>query len=75
MLNARQTGSEEVKASGAINKKHIHTPNAQCMLISSEDFRFITLTISGIFHKGNIIAAINAIFCVIIPPKKKMPVF
>ena len=65
MLNARQTRSAEVKACGAINRKHTHTPAAQCMLISSEDFLLTTLTMSGILNKGNAIAATNAIFSII----------
>ncbi|MBU0694196.1 MAG: hypothetical protein KKC11_05950 [Candidatus Omnitrophica bacterium] len=65
ILNIRQTGSEEQKPAGAISKKHVHTPNVQYGLISLEDFLFIILTISGIFHKGSIIAAINAIFSII----------
>lgn len=70
MLNVRQTGSAERKASGAINKKHIHTPNAQYKLMSLEDLLLITLTIRGIFQNGNAIAAINAIFS-IVPPYSK----
>ncbi|OGX01496.1 MAG: hypothetical protein A3I73_01690 [Omnitrophica bacterium RIFCSPLOWO2_02_FULL_45_16] len=60
-LNARQTISGERKASGDINKKHIHTPSAQGMLISLEDLLFMIRTISGMFQRGSIIAAISAI--------------
>ena len=61
MLNARQTISGDRKASGAINKKHTHTPSAHEMLMSSEDLLLIILTISGILNRGSAIAAINAI--------------
>ena len=64
MLNTLQTGSGERKASGAISKKQIQTPKAQCMLMSLEDFLFIILAISGMFHKGSIIAAISATFSI-----------
>jgi len=67
MLNARQTMSGERNDSGAINKKHIHTPNAQCMLRSLDERLFITLTISGILNKGKTIAAMNAIVFIIRP--------
>ena len=61
MLNVRQTRSVDRKASGAINKKHVHTPNAQGILKSLDDFLLTTLTISGMFHRGNTIAAMRAI--------------
>lgn len=48
-------------ASGAIKRKHTHTPNAHGMLISLEDLLFMIRTISGMFHRGSIIAAISAI--------------
>ncbi|MCX5668164.1 MAG: hypothetical protein NTY34_07665 [Candidatus Omnitrophica bacterium] len=61
ILNARQTMSEERKASGAIKTKHIHTPTAHGMLRSLEDLLLMTLTISGILNKGKTIAAMNDI--------------
>lgn len=60
ILNARQTISVDLNPAGAMNKKQIQTPNAQYKLMSLEDFLFITRTISGIFHNGNAIAAMNA---------------
>lgn len=70
MLNARQTISGECNASGAIKTKHVHTPTAHGILRSFEDLLFMTLTIRGIFHRGNTIAAISAIVFVILyqPP-------
>lgn len=65
MLKVRQTISEETNPLGAISSKHTHTPNAQYKLISLEDFLFMTLAISGIFHKGSITAAISAIFSIV----------
>lgn len=65
MVNAFQTESVERSPSGSINKKHIHTPSAQDILMSLEDLLFMTLTISGMFHKGKITAAIKAIVCII----------
>ena len=66
ILKTRQTGSTDRKASGAISKKQTQTPNAQYRLMSLEDFLFMTRIISGMFHNGNIIAAMSAIFCAII---------
>ena len=65
MLNVRQTGSGEVKPSGAISTKHVHTPNTQYRLMSLEDLLFIILMISGMFHRGSTIAATNAIFSIV----------
>jgi hypothetical protein len=63
ILKVRQTTSGERRPSGAISRKHAQTPNAQNILMSLEDFLLITLMIRGIFQRGKIIAAINAIFC------------
>lgn len=54
--------SSETKAAGAISKRHIQTPNAQCRLISSEDFRDTMRAIRGILNKGKITAVTKAIF-------------
>ena len=62
ILKARHTKSGEVNPDGAMSTKHVHTPNAQNILTSFEDFRLIILTIKGIFQSGRTIAATNPIF-------------
>jgi len=61
MLKALHTKSLEKKLDGDIRSRHVQTPNAQYMLISSDDFLFTIRAISGIFHKGRMIAIKNAI--------------
>ena len=65
ILNTRHTKSWETKAEGAIRAKQIHTPIAQKMLTSREDFLLMMRVISGIFQKGRIIAATRAILWII----------
>jgi hypothetical protein len=61
ILKTFHTISTETNDDGAIKARQDHTPTAQNILISLEDFRFIILAINGMFQKGKIIAAIRAI--------------
>ena len=64
MLKVRQTKSLEMKAEGAIRIRHVQTPNTQYTLMSSEDLLFIIRMMRGIFQRGKIMPAKNAILCI-----------
>jgi len=61
IVKALNTISLLVKPFGTINKRQVHTPKAHKRLISAEDLLLTIRIIRGIFQKGSIIAAKNAI--------------